>query len=65
MRTMINAHKVLVGKLQRKIRFERPRRRVEDTIEMDLQEVGCEGVDLGFWLRARASGGPVSTIMNQ
>ena len=23
----------------------RPRRRLEDNIKMDLQEVGCEGVD--------------------
>jgi len=25
--------------------FGRPRRRWEDNIKMDLQEVGCEGVD--------------------
>ena len=25
--------------------FERPRRGWEDNIKMDLQEVGCEGVD--------------------
>jgi hypothetical protein len=65
MRAMINAYKVSVEKPQRKIRFERPRRRVEDTIKVDLQEIGYEDVDLGVWLRARASGGPVNTIMNQ
>ena len=33
-------HRVLVGKPERKIPLGRPRRRWEDNIKMDLQEVG-------------------------
>jgi hypothetical protein len=36
---------VLVGKPERKIPLGRPRRRWEDNIKMDIQEVGCEGMD--------------------
>ena len=39
---MVNAYKVSVGKPQRKILFEGPRRRLKDTIKMDLQEIGRE-----------------------
>ena len=56
---------VLVGKLDRKIPLGRPRRRWEDNIKMDIQEVGCEGMD---WIdlaedrdRWRAL---VNTVMN-
>ena len=58
-------HKVLVGKTEGKSPLERPRRRWEDNIKMDLQEVvrGC-----GDWIelaqdrnRWRAL---VSTVMN-
>ena len=58
-------HKVLVGKPERKTRLGRPRRRWEDNIKMDLEEVrrGC-----GEWMefaqdrdRCRAL---VSTVMN-
>ena len=38
-------HRVLVGKPERKRRTGRPRRRREDNIKMDLQEVGCGGMD--------------------
>ena len=34
-----------VGKSERQRPFGRPRRRWEDNIKMDLQEVGCEGMD--------------------
>jgi hypothetical protein len=34
-----------VGKPEGKIPLGRPRRRWEDNIRMDLQEVGCEGMD--------------------
>jgi len=37
--------RVLVGKPEGKIPLGRPRRRWEDNIKMDLQEVGCGGVD--------------------
>jgi hypothetical protein len=44
-------YRVLVGKPERKRPLGRPRRRWEDTIRMDLQEVGC-GVWIGLgWLR--------------
>ena len=36
---------VLVGKPKRKRPLGRPRRRWEDIMKVDLQEVGCGGVD--------------------
>ena len=58
-------HKVLVGKLEGKRTLGRPRRRWEDNIKKDLQELGR---DFGDWLelaqdrdRWRAL---VSTVMN-
>ncbi|KAJ4436976.1 hypothetical protein ANN_17108 [Periplaneta americana] len=41
-----NAYKVLVGRPERKTLLERPRRRWEDNIKMDLREVGCDDRDL-------------------
>jgi len=38
-------HRVLVGETVGKRPLERPRRRWEDNIKMDLQEVGCGGMD--------------------
>jgi hypothetical protein len=38
-------YRVLVGKPEGKRRLGRPRRRREDNIKMDLQEVGCGGMD--------------------
>jgi len=38
-------HRVLVGKPQGKRAPGRPRRRWEDNIKMELQEVGCGGMD--------------------
>ena len=35
----------LVGKPEEKRQLGRPRRRWEDNIKMDLQEVGCGGMD--------------------
>jgi hypothetical protein len=40
-----NVYMVLVGKPEGKRPLEKPRRRWEDSIRMDLQEVGCKGVD--------------------
>ena len=34
-----------MGKPEGKIPLGRPRRRWEDNIKMDLQEVGCKGMD--------------------
>ena len=60
-----DVHKVLVGKLEGKSPLGRPRRRWEDNIKMDLQEVGR---GCGDWMglaqdrdRWRAL---VSTVMN-
>ena len=38
-------YRVLDGKPDGKIQLGRPRRRWEDNIKMDLQEVGCGGMD--------------------
>ena len=38
-------YKALVGKLEGKRQLGRPRRRWEDYIKVDLQKVGCEGMD--------------------
>jgi len=38
-------YSVLVGKLEGKRALVRPRRRWEDNIKMDLQEVGCGNMD--------------------
>jgi hypothetical protein len=38
-------YRVLVGKRERKRPLERFRRRWEDNIKVDLQEVGCGGMD--------------------
>jgi len=38
-------YRVLVGKPEGKGPLGRPRRRWEDNIMMDLQEVGCGGMD--------------------
>jgi hypothetical protein len=38
-------YRVLVGKPEGKRSLGRPRRRWEDNIKMDLQEVGCGGMD--------------------
>ena len=50
-------HRVLVGKHEGKRPFGRPRRRWEDNIKVDPQEVEC-GVWTGSsWLRIGAGGG--------
>jgi hypothetical protein len=38
-------YRVLVGKAERKRPLGRPKCRWEDNIKMDLQEVGCGGMD--------------------
>jgi len=42
----IGVYRILVGKAGKKRPLGRPRRRWEDNIKIDLQEVGCEGMDL-------------------
>jgi hypothetical protein len=41
-------YRVWVGKLEGNRPLGRPRRRWEDNIKMDLQEVGCGGMD---WIK--------------
>jgi hypothetical protein len=38
-------YRVLEGKLEGKIPLGRPRRRREDNIKMELQELGCGGME--------------------
>ena len=38
-------HRVLLGKPEEKRPLERPRRRWDDNIKLDLQEVGCGAMD--------------------
>ena len=49
-------HRVLVGKPEGKRPLGRPRRRWEDNIKMDLQEVGVLGTGWS-WLRIGTGGG--------
>jgi hypothetical protein len=53
-----NVYRGLVGNPEGKRPLERPRRRWEDGIKMDLREIGWEGVLSGFtWLRIGTIGG--------
>jgi hypothetical protein len=52
-------HRVLVGKPERKRPLGRRRRRWEDKIKMDLQEVGCGVWNGSSWLRIYTDGGLV------
>jgi hypothetical protein len=52
-----NVYKVLLGKPEGKRPLERPKRRWEDGIKMDLTDI-CWGVWSGFtWLRIGTVGG--------
>jgi hypothetical protein len=48
-------YRVLVGKPEGKRPLGRPRRRWEDN-KMDLQEVGCRGMNGFSWLRIETGG---------
>jgi len=50
-------YRVLVGKPEGKRPLERPRGRWEDNIKMDLQEVGCGGMD---WIELAQDRGQVA-----
>jgi hypothetical protein len=57
MRERTGVYRVLVGKHKGKKPLRRPRRRWENNMKMDLQEVGC-GVWAGSsWLRLGTVGG--------
>ena len=50
-------YRVLVRKPVGKRLLQRPRRRWEDNIKMDLQKVRCGGMDWIIWLRIGTGGG--------
>jgi hypothetical protein len=54
-------YKVLVGKPEGKRPLGRPRRRWEDNIRMNLQEVGCGGMD---WIGLVQNRAIVNAVMN-
>jgi len=47
------AYRILVWKSEGKRPLGRPKRRWEDNIEFDLQEVGWRSMDWLIWLRIR------------
>jgi hypothetical protein len=51
------AYRALVGKLEGRRPFGRPRRRWEDNIKMDLREVGWGAWTGSIWLRIETGGG--------
>jgi hypothetical protein len=50
-------YRILVGKSEGKRPLGRPRRRWDDNIKMDLQEMGCGGMAGSMWLRIGTAGG--------
>jgi hypothetical protein len=56
-----NVCKVLMGKPEGKRPFERPRRRWEDGIRMDLREIGWESVD---WIQPVQDRGRWRALVN-
>jgi hypothetical protein len=59
------AYRILVGKPEGKRPLGRPRRRWEDNIKMDFQEVGCGGMDCIDLVRDRDRWwGLVNVVMN-
>jgi hypothetical protein len=55
-------YKVLVGKPEGKRPLGRPRRRWEDNIRIDLQEVGCGGMD---WIGLAHDRDRLRALMNE
>ena len=54
-------YRVLVGKPEGKRPLGRPKRRWEHNIKMDLQDVGCGGVD---WIELAQDGDRWRTLVN-
>jgi hypothetical protein len=60
-----NACNISVMSFRRKRRFGGPRHRFEDNIEIDLKEIGCDGVDWIYLAQDSAHLRPlVNTVMN-
>jgi hypothetical protein len=57
MREKRGAYRVLVGKSKGRKPLEKPRRRWEDNIKMDLREVGWGARTGSIWLRIGTVGG--------
>ena len=57
-------HRVLVGKPEGKSQLERPRRRWEDNIKMDLREVGGGGDSMELAQDRDRWRALVNTVMN-
>jgi hypothetical protein len=59
------AYNILVGRPEGRRPLERPRRRWEDNIEMDLREIGFRDVDWIHWAQDRdRRRALVNTVMN-
>jgi hypothetical protein len=56
-----DVYRVLVGKPEGKRTLGRPRHRWEDNIKMDLQEVGCGGMD---WIELAQERDKWQTLVN-
>ena len=52
-----DVYRILVGKPEGKRPLGKPKRRWEDNIKMNLQEVGCEGMDWVEFIRIGTGGG--------
>jgi hypothetical protein len=61
MRESRDGYRVLVGKPEGKRPLRKSRRRWEDNIKMDLQEVGCEGMD---WIELAQDRDSWRTLVN-
>jgi hypothetical protein len=56
-----NAYRILVGKLERKRPLGRPRCRWVDNVEMDLREIGWDGLD---WIYMAQNRDQWRTVVN-
>jgi hypothetical protein len=55
LREIINAYKTFIGRPEGKSRLGSPRHRWEENVEIDLREIGLEGVDWINQAQERAS----------
>jgi len=64
MREGRGAYRDLVGKPEGKRPLGRPRRRWEDNMKVDLQEVGCRGMDGLIWRGIRGWWAIVNAVID-